>query len=669
MGRVVRLGDARATVVGVMPEGFAFPIYHSLWTPLRPGDLPRAPGLGALRLFGRLAPGVTLAEAQAELTTLVARAAEEFPEQYADLMPQVLPYAESIISIPPDILVRAGIYSVNVFAALFLILCCGNVALLMFARAATREKEILVRCALGASRGRIVMQFFAEALVLGALAALLGLAATSHGLKLVLGALSTESDSWPFWLEGGLSPTTLTYAVLLTFAAAATVGVLPGLKITRRGMGARLREATAGGGGLQMGGIWTGVIITQIAATVLFTAVAFVTQNQASRLASIEAAFPAEQYLTVRLEMDRESTTEEWSDTYEEDFLQRYSATVRELKRQLAMEPAVEDVTLAEKLPLMGHPVRLIEVDEAVAGDPSSGTGFRVGTAAVDLDSFEVFQTSILYGRNFDSRDLVKGANTVVVNRLFVDQILAGRNAIGRRIRFKSGDSRFRTELEPWFEIVGVVPDLVLDAKAPLNMDNPARALVYRPLSPVQPQGYPLYLAAHVRGDPNSLAPMLRRIARDVSPRLRLHDILPLNRVTGEDARSWHLFANVVLMGSVTALFLSLAGIYSVMSFTVSRRTREIGVRVALGAQVPRLIADIFRRPLGQVAAGIVLGFVLLGAVMALAGSGSGAAIAKHAGLLFAYGIAMMGVCALACIGPILRALRVEPVEALRDDT
>ena len=168
------------------------------------------------------------------------------------------------MGVPPSFFARAGIYSINVFAALYLILCCSNVALLTVARAATREREILVRGALGADRRRIVLQFCAEALVLGAVAALLGLTATHFGFRWVVDAFSRESDPMPFWLRGGLSPTTLTYAALLTLLAAAVTGVLPGLKVTRRGVGARLRQMTAGAGGLQMGGIWTSVTIRRL---------------------------------------------------------------------------------------------------------------------------------------------------------------------------------------------------------------------------------------------------------------------------------------------------------------------------------------------------------------------------------------------------------------------
>ena len=496
----------------------------------------------------------------------------------------------------------------------------------------------------------------------------------------------SDSESWPFWFKGGLSPATLTYAVLLTVVAAAVVGVLPGLKVTREWSGARLSQATAGAGGLRMSGIWTGVIIAQIAVTVLFTGVAYVLQIQASRISSMKAAFPAEEYLAVRLEMDFDSanSTEEVADTNENSFLQHYSTTVRELKRQLALEPTVAAVTLAERLPLIEDTGRLIEVDEGEAGEL-----FReVGTAAVDLDYFEVFQTPVRAGRGFDSSDVAEGASTAVVNRLFVDKVLAGRNAIGRRIRYTTEDSRSRTNPEPqpgpWLEIVGVVPDLVLDPKLPMNVDNPVRPIVYSPLGRRQEQIYPLYLAAHVRGrgDPTLLSPTLRQVAGDLSPALRLNEIQALDQATSSTARFVTGMANTFLLVSALGLFLSLAGIYSVISFTVSRRTREIAIRVALGAQAPRVIADTLGRPLSHVAAGVAAGCVLMACLVAITAidnldasaisSEWRGAVMKtmmtNAPLLLGYGIAMLGVCALSCIGPILRALRLEPTQALRED-
>ncbi len=662
IGRVVRLGAIQATVVGVMPEGFAFPVQQNLWTPLRMRELPREPGGTPLRVFGRLGPGVGLGQAQAELAIAVSRVAQQFPKQYENLQPRVLPYAESFIELPQDFLTRAGVHSINAFGALFLVVVCGNVALLMFARAATREREILVRRALGAGRLRIVMQLFAEALVLAAIAAVLGLTAADFALKWALAAFSSGAEGWPFWLEGGLSATTLTYSAWLTVLAAAVAGVVPALKITRTNMETGLRQASAGAGGVRMGGMWTGVIVTQIAATVLFTAVAYVVQRQAAGIASARTAFPAEEYLAMRLDMDGD----------DESFLRLYQATARELERRVAADPGVAGVTLAEQLPLMPHGESAIELDDVGAGEPRTGRELSASTAAVDPNFFDVFQAPVLAGRAFAPRDTGAGANTVVVNRRFVDQVLAGRNAVGRRIRYKAGDSQTTQEPGPWFEIIGVVGDLVPAPEAPLSLDNPAKALVYHTLGSNRAQRYPLYLATHVKsGNPISLLPTVRRIAADISPELRLNDILRLDQGTSYDARAWNGFANFILLVSTLALLLSLAGIYAITSFTVSRRTREIAVRVALGAQISHVVTNVFRGPFVQVAMGVAVGCLLMGGLVALSlrdsdvGFGT---VTKHAALLLGYGALMTGICGLACIGPLLRVFRVEPTDVLRDD-
>src|SRR6185436_14185242 len=171
------------------------------------------------------------------------------------------------------------------------------------------------------------------------------LTATDFALKWALAAMSTETEGWPFWFEGGLSTTTLTYSAWLTLLAAVVAGVVPALKVTRTNMEAGLRQASAGAGGIRMGGIWTGVIVTQIAATVLFTAVAYVVQRQAAGIASARTAFPAEEYLAMRLDMDGD----------DESLLRRNQATARELERRVAADHAVAGVTLAEQLPLMPH--------------------------------------------------------------------------------------------------------------------------------------------------------------------------------------------------------------------------------------------------------------------------------------------------------------------------
>jgi hypothetical protein len=527
------------------------------------------------------------------------------------------------------------------------------------------------------------MQLFTEALVLAAIAAVLGLTATDFAVRWTLAALSTEAEGWPFWVEGGVSATTVAYSALLALFAAVVAGVGPALKITRKKLESGLRQSSAGAGGIRMGGIWTGVIVVQIATTVLFTAVAYVVHRQAAGIASAKASFPAEQYLAMRLELDRDGSEAEAptftsAPLFDESFRRRYEATARELEQRVAAEPSVAGVTLGEQLPLMPSRGAVIELDDlSGVGASKSVTGRElfVTRAAVDPDFFDVFQTPVVAGRGFVPHDMGLGANTVVVNHLFVDTILAGRNAVGRRIRYLEWNPQVvkaSREPGPWFEIVGVVRDLVPDPELPLNLDNPGKTVVYHTLGSNRTQSNPLYLATHVRsGDPTSVLPALRRIAAEISPGLRLSDIRRLDQGTSSDALAWNGLANFILLLSVIALVLSLAGIYAITSFTVSRRTREIAVRVALGAQLSNIVTNVFRGPFFQVAAGVAVGCLMMGGMVALfqrnADVGVGT-VTRHAALLLGYGAIMMGVCALACVGPLVRIPRVKPTELLRDD-
>ena len=255
-------------------------------------------------MFGLLAPGATLETAQAELTALgQRRRGSEQPATHAQLQPRVAPYAKlgrGAIG-QDDIGIMVSIYF---FAVMLLVLICSNVALLLFARAATRESELAVRTALGASRSRIVAQMFAEALVLGGVAAVVGLAAAHIALRnWGLPFLEVNLGRLPFWYDVRLSPATVLFALGLTVLGSAIAGVMPALKVTRR-MGSRLKQATAGAGGLQFGGVWTAVIVVQVAITVAFPAVVYVEQGQLRHIQTFDAGFAAEEYLAVPLAME-----------------------------------------------------------------------------------------------------------------------------------------------------------------------------------------------------------------------------------------------------------------------------------------------------------------------------------------------------------------------------
>ncbi|MFL5579893.1 MAG: ABC transporter permease [Gemmatimonadaceae bacterium] len=684
VGRTVRLGAEPVTIVGVMPPAFKFPVAHGFWTPLRLNALEHRPRQGPeLRVFGRLAAGASMADARAELETMGRRTAAEHEETHEHLRPQVLPYAQSVIDTRGIVRIAALLWNVPIL--LLLVLVCANVALLMFARAATREAEIVVRTALGASRSRIVTQLFAEALVLGGVAAAVGLLAASAGIRWALSvAQAAANDGRPlaFWFHAGLSPLTVFYALVLTVLGAVIAGVMPALKVTR-GLGARLKSLGAGGGGLRFGGVWTAVIVAQIAVTVALPVATWAVRRDVLAIESIDLGFPEREYLTLRLEMDRETPEGKAADTSRAAFLARYRQAYQELERRLASDPAVIGVTSAQRLPRMYHPHRLVDVDEGGAAPLHPDyPAYRVSDALVGPGFFHALQTPILVGRDFTPAEHEAGrgpvaveegqpvppdarGGPVIVNESFVKRVLGGRNPIGRRIRYRTMEEWDARGLGnpnvPWFEIVGVVHDLGTVAQASSDGD-PKVAAIYHPV----PAGgvYPAHVALHVRGEPSAFIPKLRAYTAAVDPTFRVYEPKRLTEISDTELYFLSFWFRLLVVFTGIALVLSLAGIYSVMSFTVARRTREIGIRIALGASPRRLALAIFRRPLAQVLLGVFTGAALLGAL--LAGAEGRLLSIKAVAVLVAYSLVMLAICLLACIVPTRRALRVQPTEALR---
>jgi len=692
LGRTVQLGNESATVVGVMREGFAFPVSHDVWLPLKTAVLDQTPRSGpAISVFALLAPGETMQTAQAELTTAGRRAATASPATHQHLQPRLRPYAMMLAPEGPT--ETAILYSIYFFIAVLLALICGNVGLLLFARAASRDNDLVVRTALGASRGRIVAQMFAEALVLGGVAAIVGVTAADVALRswgMVF--LETNLGRLPFWFDLGLSARAFAVAIALTVASAAVAGIMPAMKLTR-GMGHRLKQTTAGSGGLQFGGVWTVVIVAQVAATVIFPALVYWEQSQLRRVQDFAPGFANEQYLAVRIDRDTPVDGGVNADAVTRGRHARLAATLDELRRRVAAQPGVGGVTFAERLPTTDHPQKIVEMGydrdlsdgasakpeggaSASAGASKGAPPFRIATiAAVEPSYFEVVEAPILAGRGFTAADAVPGTRVAIVDQGFVDQVLQGRNAIGQQVRFRypGPPSRRWAPGNPndpaagdWYEVIGVVRELGVGAPT-----QPGRAAgLYIPGTPDLFDQ--IHMMVHVRGgDPLTLVPQVRAAATAVDPSLRLVNVQRVTEANNDLVWVMGLWRRLTVVLSSVALVLSLAGIYAVLSFTVARRTREIGVRVALGASRRRVVVATFRRPLLQVALGIGVGTAIVFTAATLIkytefpGSESDLTPQGMA-LILGYGMVMLGVCMLACVVPTRRALTIEPTIALR---
>lgn len=650
IGRELRLGNIPHTIVGVMPEGFRFPVAHGFWVPLRldPLKYPRQQS-PLLRVFGRLAPDATLETAQPELTVLGARAAAAFPDTHAHLEPRIVPYIDSIFgSFSADS--TTEVFMGNLLSVLLVLLVCGTVALLMFARAATREREMLVRTALGAGRGRIMGQLFVEALVLAMVAAVVAVACaqvTWHSLFAMV-MENVFGNRIPFWLHSSLSPRTLVYAALLTLMAAALAGVLPGLKVTR-GLGTRLKQSGPGGGGLRFGGIWTVLIVMQVAVMAIVpTPVIAIHGDMAKWARAANTGLLPEQYLAATIAMDRDTAPGATGAA----FSARFTAATQELERRLEAEPGVAGVTVASVLPLMPHPFRQVDIDEEAAAPADRRSTHWVPSASVALNFFDVLDTPILRGRAFHSGDLLPGARTVIVNQSFARIVLGGTDPIGRRLRYSgvTPQNAANAASQPWYQVVGVVGDFGI---APEERD-PYRSRIYQPLVPGET--YPVRVAVHTRGDALLFASRLRSIARDVEPMLQISEIARFDQVAAAGGRTMTLLFWSFLALAVVVVLLSLTGIYTVFSFAASQRTREVGIRVALGGRRRHVIAVLFRRPLMQVGLGILIGLMIADSISE----------GEMMRVIALYGCVVVAISVLATLGPVRRALRIQPIDALR---
>src|SRR4051812_7262560 len=650
IGRVVTVGRTARTVVGVMPPRFGFPRNQQLWVPLPVQDAPPREG-PAVQVFGRLASGANWHDAAAELDVVSARAAADQPRTHAQLRTRVRAFAGRT---PGDPL-RLEDLAVHAIVLLLLAAVSANVATLIFARTAMRESEILVRHALGASRARVIVQIVTESLVLALTAALLGLVVAQATVRYAWDRASQlVGEGLPFWVDLTLEPATIAYALLLALVAAAMIGLLPALKATGGSIQRGLQGITSTGGTMEFGGIWSFIIGAQVACTLLFVpaAVGIFTNTFHDQLKRAEV--PAEHYLTFRLTMDDEALAGEHGVPDDGQVAARRALAYEELAGRLREEPGVTQVTHGDRLPTMPPEWVAVEMEQDGAPPARLRGNYEGGfaMAAVGAGYHGAFGATIVAGRGLQAADAGTPNGPVVVNEAFMRVV--GRNPVGARVRtLQRGSER---ERGPWHEIVGVVTDL--EMLFPADWDQ--AAYIYRAASAAELD--PVVVAVRVAGTAAPLAPRVAALARQVDAGLHLQDIVTLDDIVAQEQR--RMVVGSVVFGSVlvVALVFSAAGLYALMAVAVARRTREIGIRIALGATPRRVLGSVFARAGRQLGGGIVAGDSL---ILLLAWRADSLTADLFVTSVIT-SVIMAAVGVLACAAPARRALRVQPTEALR---
>ncbi|HEX7020997.1 MAG TPA: ABC transporter permease [Gemmatimonadaceae bacterium] len=647
IGQQVRLDGTPYTIVGVMPERFAFPVNHQYWIPLRANPAAIARGDGPeLFVFGRLAPGATMASAQVELSLIGERAAAAFPQTNATLRPRVLGYTRPILDIQD---MGFGEWVMGQLTVSLLLVIVGlNVAILLYARTATRRGEIAVRTALGASRARIVSQLFVEALVLALVPACLGLTLAQYGLenlnRLMFLDLDLVGGPAPFWLEHGPQPSTMLYVLALVVITAGVAGILPALHATRRRSGADLRQL-GGSTGPRLGRLWSALIVTQVAfAVAVLPAAIKIGVNGIINNGLTRPNYPVDEFAGAAIHTESGSSA--------------FGNRLQELRRRLEAEPAVIGVAFSGFLPERNITGRIEVEGISPADGGSANSGMRgVTTFGIDTEYLDVHGLRIVAGRPFNALDA--SAGPVIVDLSFARRFLNGASPVGLRMRYAGTSNR---PPSPWYQIVGVAENL---RRNPIDPDVVGPTVFY-PIAPEQLAR--VNLTVRLRGSAaarmnEGFARKTYQILTGIDPALRMSELEVGAQAEREDVLAIRLIAVALSSILIAVLLFSAAGVYSLMSFAVSQRRREIGIRAALGASSFEVLRSVFSRVAAQVGVGVLLG--VPGAIM-ISPDVDAAVAARLSMVTPAIVLIMVIVGVVAAFGPARRSLRIQPAEAVR---
>jgi len=638
LNRSLRVNGEAATVVGVMPPGFKFPDTQDVWIPYRV-NLLEAPKEGgpALQVYGRLAPGVSRDEAAAELAAIAPRLAAEHPETEGWTAFRVEKFSE-----PPSDMTFAFLMMLAA-VLLVLLVACINVANLLLARAAARSHELAVIMALGASRARIVGKLLAEAVMLVAAGAALGIGLGWLGLRLVFYFAVTSPP--PFWFVFKIDTPILLFVIGVSAMAALVAGIVPGLRVTATRVSEILKDEGRGGSSFRIGRLSRLLVVAELALSVGLLAPAGLFVKGMARMRALDHGIFQEDILTARVGL------------FETDFPTPESRRqfFSNLQRRLQDRPETASASLVSVLPGLGAQRARVEIRGVeYAGDRAYP---EVGQLSISPGFFETFGVGIISGRDFTARDDSAAAPVAIVNQGFVRRFFPDGDIIGRQLR-----QRTSQEEESWRTIVGVVPDLYMEGLEGRSRYHPSG--FYIPVA----QSDMRFLSIVVRGParPDTLASAVREKVAALHADTPIYWVRSMARALREEIWYVDLFGGLFAAFGGLALLLAGAGLYAVTATGVVRRTRELGIRIALGARASNVLRMILRQGAVQIALGLVLGLGLA----ALISRGLRAmlfGVTPWDTSVFLGISAVMLACGLAAsLVPARRATRVDPVSALR---
>ena len=641
LDKPVKIDGKSFTVVGVMPPAVSNPEigWQDLWTQYLVDDQKARLNPGRyLRINGRLKPGVTLDQARAQVESTMTLMRRDFPQTHGkNYGVDIRPLVDFVVPART----RTALLILLGVVGCVLLIACTNISNLLLARAVGREREMAIRAALGATRTRLIRQLLAESLIVSLLSAAAGLLLAKVGLQVLL---SLNAGAIPRSEQIHLDGAVLAFTLLIALLAGLIFGLTPALVTTKVDLHDLVKEGGRGGGqGIRHRRLRGILVIGEVAVALTLLIASGLMVRSYWRLTNIEPGFNMDDVLTMQLNLPVISYPEN------SDVVNFY----RQLSTRVASLPGVNSVSLSQSLPLRG-PVYTDPVFVEGEPVPPEGQEPYIRQNIVTTDFFKSMGISILKGRSFTEQETWETGGALIVNEAFVRRFFPTQDPLGKRIKMSSDGQ--------WVSIVGVVANTVQS-----NFESePIPEMYYTYINSVSEPMAALSLIVHTKTEPMTVAGSIRNELKGIDPTLPLSNVMTMRSIADNVLAKPRL--NLLLIGifAVLALILAVVGIYSVMSYVASQRTREIGVRMALGAQSHQVFWLIIWQGMSLVLVGLVVGMagaLLLSRLMATLLYG--VTVTDPLTLLSAP-LLLAAIALFACYFPARKAMRLDPVDALR---
>lgn len=638
VGKDIYLNDNPRKIIGVMPRGFAFPQKETeLWVPMVAGRRAESRGAFWLQAIGRLKPGVTVAQAQTDMTVIADRLQQQFPDALLGYGVNIVGYHDQLVGrVKPALLLLLGA------VGFLLLIACANVANLLLARAAAREREIAIRIAVGASRRKLVRQLLTESVLLGILGGVPGVVLAIGGLR-ILSAVGPAD--LPRLDQVHISWQVLIFSVVISLATGLLFGIAPALQASKSDLNESLKEGGRGNmTGLRGKHIRSALIIGEIAIALLLLTGAGLMVKSFLRLQELSLGFDPNDLLTTKVQV---AGSKYRDGPAVAGFYKRLTETIESV-------PGIESVGAISTIFLSETPN---SSNFSIDGRPDFRPEERV---EVPIDSvtptyFQTMKTRLIAGRFFDSRDVAGAPEVAIINATMAERFWPDSDPIGGRIKYGSISSQ-----DTWKTIVGVVDDV-----RRTGYDRAVRCETFLPHAQSPASGMTLVLRS--RADRANLISAIRATMNDIDAGQPVYDFKSMDTLLGEMVAQRRLNTLLFSVFGIVALTLASVGVYGVMSYTVSQRMHELGLRIALGASPFRVLRLVLQHCMTLAAAGVVAGLLASVALTRFMASLLYGGVSPTDVVTFSVITAgLLAVALGACVVPALRATKVDPMTALR---